>query len=628
MVVEDAAARVGTSIGQYTIVRELGTGGMGIVYEAVHSVIGQRAAIKMISVKGARDPDYLARFESEARAAAAVQHPGLVKVFDFGSAPDGAPYLMMEFVEGETLRARLSRGRLPLDCACKIARQIAAALAAIHTQGIVHRDLKPENVMIVQDDAAEGGERIKLLDFGVARRVAGEPFSTGPNVILGTPPYMSPEQCSAGKVDVATDVYALGVLLHEMILGSPPFVGDSAQVMRSHVIEPVRVPEEGLPDNVRELLLRMLAKEPSARPTSWAVEDELRRTSSRMSFGALATTGLQNSSVPPGKPAGRALRTLVPIAFVALVTFGVAWGALRAARESAARPVDLAGMVFLPGATFTMGRSPEEIAKECVRLDTSCKRDTLEREQPERRVTLSPFYLDVHEVTNADFAAWLNVDPWRLNLKEDSETHEPRYVYMQANQRQLIDLYAGRLGVALDPSRHFSVRPGFERKPVVQVTWDAARLYCEARGKRLPTEAEWELAARGDTNRRYPWGDDDPRCDGVVLGRAEGLPCTALPAAPEDVAGAAQDWTPDRVAGMGGNVSEWVYDAFELPYYPPCGDCKDPRVDGHDAPDETRVFRGGAWASKNFARASARGRWKRSSLADSIGFRCAADAAR
>jgi formylglycine-generating enzyme required for sulfatase activity len=242
-------------------------------------------------------------------------------------------------------------------------------------------------------------------------------------------------------------------------------------------------------------------------------------------------------------------------------------------------------------------------------------------------VTVSPFYLDVHEVTNADFAAWLNVDPWRLAVEDDVDMQR-RFVQEPEHHTLLLDLWPGRLGVAFEADHHFVVRPGFENKPVVQVTWDAARMFCQTRGKRLPTEAEWELAARGDTPRRFPWGDDDPRCDGVVLARAEGLPCTALSAGPEDVASAPQDWTPERIAGLGGNASEWVHDAFELPYYPSCGDCKDPRVDGDPNADDNRVFRGGAWASKNFARSSARGRWKRTSLADSIGFRCAADAAR
>ena len=630
MVVDDAAARVGTAIGQYSIVREIGKGGMGVVYEAVHQVIGQRAAIKMISVKGAKDPDYLARFEAEARAAAAVQHPGLVTVFDFGRAEDGAPYLMMEFVEGETLRARLQRGKLPTAQAFQIARQIAAALGAIHAKGIVHRDLKPDNVMIVRDDAAEAGERIKLLDFGVARRIAGEPFSTGPNMILGTPPYMSPEQCTAAKVDVATDVYALGILLHEMLLGQPPFVGDSGQVMRRHVTEEVTV-SANVPEQVRGLLSSMLAKDPAARPTSWAVEDQLRRSSSRRQVGGLATTELlsaasadRRSSLPPA----RSLRVAVPIAFAALVTFGLIWEGVRAARKPPRPPFDLTGMVWLPGGSFSMGRSAEELSAECVRLGPECRKDTLDREQPVRQVSVSPFHLDVHEVTNADFAAWLKVDPRRLTVEDDPDTHERRYVYLQLERVLLLDLWPGKLGIFLDKDGTFGVRPGFEHKPVLQVTWDAARQYCESRVKRLPSEAEWEFAARGGSARRFPWGDDEPDCRGVVIARTPGLSCASLPSGPEEVGSAAQDWTKDRVAGLAGNVSEWVYDAFELPYYPSCGDCKDPRTEGSGGGDGFRVFRGSSFSSSIFARASARGRWKQSSVADNIGFRCAAGAAR
>src|SRR5262245_2496945 len=205
--------RIGMMIGQYKILREIGRGGMGIVYEAEHVVLGQRAAIKML-VGLADDPEFGKRFEVEACAACAARHPGLVKVFDYGCAADGAPFLMMEYLEGETLRNALSReGRFPPARARRIGRQIAAALAAIHSQGIVHRDLKPENVMLVPDDAAEGNERIKLLDFGIARK-ASETV-TQPGMIIGTPAYMSPEQCMSGEIGPAADVYATGILLYE-----------------------------------------------------------------------------------------------------------------------------------------------------------------------------------------------------------------------------------------------------------------------------------------------------------------------------------------------------------------------------------------------------------------------------
>ncbi len=623
----DSYSRVGKSIGQYRIVRELGHGGMGVVYEAVHTVIGQRAAIKMISVRGTPDPEFLVRFEAEARAASAVQHPGLVKVFDFGTAPDGAPFLMMEFIEGETLRTHIQeRKPFPIARACYIARQMATALSAIHAQGIVHRDLKPENVMLAPDDAAEGGERIKLLDFGIARRV--DESSTNPGVIVGTPRYMSPEQCACGKIGIATDVYSLGIVFHEMLYGATPFVGDSARVMRGHIAdEVVIVPDQRVSDDLRNLLAAILAKEPAERPTTAAIEDALRRHASEHPKPSGLSTTVFPSNVEAPKARRRPwARSLLGLALLSLATLG-AGGIVRALRNPTRPAIGLLGMTELRGGTFTMGRSPEEIAKECERLGPTCRKDALEREQPPRRVTVSPVYLDNHEVTNADFATWLNVDPARLVVEEDSDSHTKRYVFDRAQHRFLLDLWPGHLGVLLGPGDTFALRPGYERKPVVQVTWDSAQMYCEARGKRLPTEAEWELAARDDTARLYPWGDAEPTCKGVVLGRVAGLPCSDLPAGPEDVESSPQDWTPERIADMGGNVSEWVFDAFELPYYPDCGSCLNPRVERRSSEGEDlRVFRGGAWASTIFARASARGRWKRMTVADNIGFRCASDA--
>jgi formylglycine-generating enzyme required for sulfatase activity len=184
----------------------------------------------------------------------------------------------------------------------------------------------------------------------------------------------------------------------------------------------------------------------------------------------------------------------------------------------------------------------------------------------------------------------------------------------------------GNLGLEYAGDGTLRVRPDYAKKPIVQLTWDAARLYCEWRGKRLPTEAEFEMAMRGTTSRRFPWGDEDAACADVVLGRYEGLRCASLPHGPQDVESSPRDWTPEGIADLGGNVSEWVYDAFELPYYPSCGDCVNPRHDPQSPQaEEMRVFRGGAWANTLFAHTSARGRWKRHWMADNIGFRCAAD---
>lgn len=297
-------------------------------------------------------------------------------------------------------------------------------------------------------------------------------------------------------------------------------------------------------------------------------------------------------------------------------------------RSEHVSPVSLTSMIRLGGGYYTMGRTQNELEDECRRMGKACRRDALEREQPPRQVRLSAFFLDAHEVTNQEFADWLNIDVSQFTIEDDG----PKRPKAHVNDNHgvlLLDLYPIHLGIELDSGvvRHFSVRSGYQHKPVVQVTWDAARRFCEARGKRLPTEAEWEFASRGNTSRRYPWGNDEPRCDGVVLGRDEGAPCAGFPSGPATVASASQDWTMDRVADLGGNVTEWVFDAFLLPYYPPCGECINPRQDyPSSGGEDLRVVRGGSGGSYYFARASARGRWKRGAVADNIGFRCAANA--
>jgi serine/threonine protein kinase len=188
---------IGQLIGSYRILRLLGEGGMGVVYEAVREDIGGSAAIKILKKEYALQPEVAARFFNEARAANLVNHPGIVKVFDYGQLPSGAAYLAMEFLEGESLYARLQRHiRLSEAESLRLGRQIASALAAAHDKQVVHRDLKPENVLIVPDAEAAGGERAKILDFGIAKLAAQQQGSvrTNTNMLMGTPIYMSPEK--------------------------------------------------------------------------------------------------------------------------------------------------------------------------------------------------------------------------------------------------------------------------------------------------------------------------------------------------------------------------------------------------------------------------------------------------
>jgi hypothetical protein len=270
---------IGQRVGKYRLERLLGEGGMGMVYEAVRTDIGGRAAIKLLRPGLALHPDTSARFFNEARAANIIDHPGIVKVIDYGHMPSGEAYLAMEFLDGESLFQRLTRERRLSEAdTLRIGRQIAAALAAAHAKQIVHRDLKPENVFIVPDSEATGGERAKILDFGIAKltREHQGTVRTQTNALMGTPIYMSPEQCR-GKKDITdrTDVYALGTMLYELLAGRPPFVAeDPGEYISLHMYQ-MPAPLSSLAPHVAPGLMRliesMLAKEPTVRPAMSAV---------------------------------------------------------------------------------------------------------------------------------------------------------------------------------------------------------------------------------------------------------------------------------------------------------------------------------------------------------------------
>lgn len=276
-----------SQIGPYRVVRQIAEGGMGIVYEALHEAIERRVAIKVLHLEYTRQPEALARFFNEARVVNRIEHPSIVQVSEFGEAADGTPYMVMEYLRGESLTSRLERlfrtgQQMPLGQALQIAAQLADALTAAHEKGIVHRDMKPSNVMLVRDSAVPGGERAKILDFGIAKLSQGQAKGTATNVVMGTPQYMSPEQCrGAGGVDDKTDVYALGVMLFEMLAGRTPFLGEGAgEFIGQHMFKeppPVRSIVQKVPADVAALIDRLLVKDKAARPGMAEVNATLAR---------------------------------------------------------------------------------------------------------------------------------------------------------------------------------------------------------------------------------------------------------------------------------------------------------------------------------------------------------------
>ncbi|MBA3397922.1 MAG: serine/threonine protein kinase [Deltaproteobacteria bacterium] len=284
-----AGDRIGETLGNYRIISEIGQGGMGVVYLAEHTLLGRKAAVKLLRNDVAAE--LVERFFTEARAAATLRHPGLVDVYDYGHDAGGS-YIVMEFLGGESLAERLEHEpRLPLPLACAITRSVANAIHVAHDLGIVHRDLKPANIFLVPDAEASSGVRPKVLDFGIAKLMRDrEPRSvqTHSGALIGTPRYMSPEQCkSARSVDGRADIYSLGCIFYEMLLGAAPFAYDTwAELVAAHLHEQPRRPidvDPTLPPAVDALLVKMLQKRPEDRPGSMeelsqALEVVLRET--------------------------------------------------------------------------------------------------------------------------------------------------------------------------------------------------------------------------------------------------------------------------------------------------------------------------------------------------------------
>jgi serine/threonine-protein kinase len=340
-------------LGNYRIVRKLGEGGMGSVYEAVHMQIGRRAAIKVLHPQYAKNEQMASRFVNEARAANIVQHPGIVGIFEIGQLPDKTAYIIMEYLEGEPLSHRRRRmgGKLGAD-ALRIGRQIASALAAAHERGIVHRDLKPDNVMLVPDAESLGGERAKLLDFGIAKMAEGDGGShmkTRTGVLMGTPIYMSPEQCrGAGSVDAKTDVYALGIILYELLGGKPPFNSPGlGEMLALHMLtppQPLRELEPAVPEELAALVHGMLAKAPEQRPTMVQVVQALEQLGAPPASPSLAPINQSGVLALPRTPSQAG--SLPPLSTPS--TLGQASG------QSAATSTSRRGIVIGAAAALTL----------------------------------------------------------------------------------------------------------------------------------------------------------------------------------------------------------------------------------------------------------------------------------
>jgi formylglycine-generating enzyme required for sulfatase activity len=566
------------TIAGYELVDELGRGGMGVVYRGRDPRLGREVAVKLLP--GSASPgDGVERFLREGEALARVEHPNVVRVHTLGEE-GGQLYLVMDLVPGESLQARLERGPLSPAQAAELVRKLALAVQAAHDEQVIHRDLKPGNVIL------DGRGEPCLLDFGLSKPLDTASLSqTGQ--LLGSPEYWAPEQVSGDpdRIGTATDVYGLGGLLHACLTGEPPFrVGSLVEAV---VAAETGVPErpssrvEGIPAALDAIVLRCLEKDPADRfPSAAALAEALEEATGEarsggvslpaaLAFGVIAVGAVVALSialrVEPGAAPSPGRTGTAPVAPSSLAPSSLApaetpeqlppWFAELPAELRPPLPLpaglsaraqageyenarDGSVLVYVPPATFTMG--------------SDLGRDKHERRcNPEHQVTLTKgVFLGKYEVSWGQLLAYC----------AEAEREPPS-----------------------DGGR--APEPGW---PAGNVTWELATDYCAWAGLRLPSEAEWELAARGVDGRAFPWGDspDEGRVhnglDILELGRPGPVPVDSLP----------EGASPYGCLHMAGNVAELVQDTYGT--YPPDGGSRtDPLREGLQ---EGRVLRNGGFS--------------------------------
>ncbi len=585
-----ADSLIGGRLGKYEIHSEIGRGGVGVVYRGRDPDLDRDVAIKVLAPYLVESEVLVERFRREARLAAQLDHPNIVTIHDVGV--DGEwHYIVMQYLEGETLTELMRRrGPLPTGEAHAILRDLAGALDYAHGRSLVHRDIKPANILVSPSG------HVTITDFGIAK-AAFETQLTVTGTVVGTPDYMSPEQIEGGPIDGRSDQYSLSLIAYELLSGQFPFKASGPGNLLYKILHektpPIGLSKADLPEEVDEVLERGLAKRAKERfetTTAFvdalgkALDDKTKESAVRPPQVQLRRTALWER-IPKWLPIAAAGLALLVVILVALL-----------GGEGESDPSDLE-MLHVPAGEFVMGSE----------IGTSY-------EQPPHTVYLDEFWIDRTEVTNAQFSAFVIASAYETEAEHKGGT-----------------LYGpeGRVQTAgadwQHPQGPDSDLSGLEEHPVVLVSWSDAVAYCEWRDARLPTEAEWEKAARSDDERTHPWGETldgsklnycDAQCpfDWRAPDQDDGYRFTAPVASYPSAA------SPYGALDMAGNVREWVADWFSYETYQTSSQSNPTGPSS----GEMRVARGSAWNDIDWTiHVTDRFFYLPSTSGNEVGFRCA-----
>jgi serine/threonine-protein kinase len=612
---------IGHSLGRYHILEQLGEGGMAIVYKARDTRLEADVAVKIIRTENILPSALgrtLKRFEREAKALARLTHPNIVKVTDYGEH-EGKPYLVMPLLSGGTLKSKLNGKSMSWQDALRILIPMADALGYAHKHDIIHRDVKPANILIT-----ENGQPM-LADFGVAKILDVEETMelTGTGVGIGTPEYMAPEQVTNKLVDARIDIYALGVVFYEMVTGRKPFIADTPMgVLFKHASEPLPRPRQfvpGLPQTVENVIIKALAKNPENRyqtmpdfvkaleglsdgkPVGKKIsapkngEVPAREKSAEFKLSALPrraviTVGLMALGVGLIAAFSSPLKALPAILFPIAIPTKTPAPSYTSTPSITFTPVFTSTPSKTPTPRFSATPLPDEITDKSgvsMRLVPAGEfsmgnNDGLSSERPVHAVYLDAYYMDTYEVTNALYADCVNA----------GVCSEPKNISSYKHA-----VYYGK--------------SDFVDYPVIYVDWAMADAYCKWRGSSLPTEAQWEKAARGVNNGIYPWGAESPNAKLLNFDR-NFIDARKVGAYPTGI-------SPHGLYDMAGNVSEWVNDWYDYVYYQNSPSSNPPGPDT----GKYKVLRGGSWSSINSnVRATVRNWHNPADTNYDVGFRC------